>query len=52
MTVTVREPIPGDWRMIESSHEHEKVAAHMAEWQVKVPAEGEAELNYRVLVRY
>lgn len=52
VTVTVREPIPGDWRMIESSHEHEKVAAHMAEWQVRVPAEGEAELNYRVLVRY
>ena len=50
--VVVREPIPGDWKMIEASHEHTKVAAGTAEWKIKVPAEGKTVLKYRVLVRY
>ena len=52
VTVVVREPVPGDWQMLEQSHPHEKVAAGTAEWKVKVPAEGNATLKYRVLVRY
>ena len=50
--VVVREPIPGDWKMKEQSHKHEKVAAGTAEWKVKVPAEGKTTLTYKVLVRY
>ena len=50
--VVVREPIPGDWKMISESHEHEKVAAGTAEWKINVPAEGKTTLNYEVLVRY
>lgn len=50
--VVVREPIPGDWQMLASSHEHEKVAAGTAEWKIKVPAEGSTTLKYNVLVRY
>ncbi len=50
--VVVREPIPGDWQMLKSTHEHEKVAAGTAEWKVKVPAEGSTVLKYNVLVRY
>jgi len=50
--VVVREPIPGDWKMISESHEHEKVAAGTAEWKITVPAEGKTTLNYEVLVRY
>jgi hypothetical protein len=52
VTVVVREPVPGDWTMLEESQRHAKVAAGTAEWKLKVPAEGSATLRYRVLVRY
>ena len=52
VTVTVREPMPGDWTMISESQAHTKAAANAAEWQVKLPAEGETTLSYRVRVRY
>ena len=51
-TVVVREPVPGDWSMLEQSHRHTKAAAGTAEWKIDVPAEGSATLKYRVLVRY
>lgn len=51
-TVIVREPVPGDWQMLEQSLPHAKVAAGTAEWKVTVPAEGSTTLKYRVLVRY
>ena len=50
--VVVREPVPGDWVMLEQSHRHSKAAAGTAEWKLSVPAEGSATLRYRVLVRY
>lgn len=52
VTVTVREPVPGDWTMLQESHKHSKVASGTAQWQVAVPAGGSATLKYRVLVRY
>jgi hypothetical protein len=52
VTVVVREPVPGDWTMLEETHKHRKVASGTAEWNVRVPAEGSATLKYRVLVRY
>jgi hypothetical protein len=52
VTVTVREPMPGDWTMVSGSQPHTKAASGTAEWQVKVPAEGKATLTYRVRVRY
>lgn len=52
VTVTVREPVPGDWRMMASSHRHAKVASGTAQWQVTIPAEGETKLAWRVLIRY
>ncbi|MFT3733738.1 MAG: DUF4139 domain-containing protein [Rhodocyclaceae bacterium] len=52
VTVTVREPVPGDWSMLEQSHKHEKIAAGVAQWKISVPANGSATLKYRVLVRY
>jgi hypothetical protein len=51
-SVVVREPVPGDWTMLEETQRHSKVAAGTAEWQVRVPAEGSTTLRYRVLVRY
>lgn len=50
--VTVREPIPGDWKMVEASHKHQKVTAGTASWRITVPAQGKINLQYRVLVRY
>jgi hypothetical protein len=52
VTVIVREPVPGDWTMLEQSHKHAKAASGTAEWKIQVPAEGSATLKYRVLVRY
>ncbi len=48
VTVTVKEPIPGDWKMLSSSHKHEKAASNTAVWQISVPAEGRVMLSYRV----
>lgn len=52
VTVKVREPIPGDWKMLESSHPQQKVSANLAEWEIEIPAEGETVLAYRVRVRF
>jgi hypothetical protein len=52
VSVTVREPVPGDWTLLEESKPHAKVAAGTAEWRVDVPAGGATTLKYRVLVRY
>jgi hypothetical protein len=50
-TVTVREPLPGEWQIIESSHTHRREDAGTATWQVEIPARGEAVLTYRAQVR-
>lgn len=52
ITVVVNEPIGGDWRMLQSSFEHEKTAAFAARFKVPVARDGEAKLTYRVRVRY
>jgi hypothetical protein len=52
VAVVVREPMPGDWTMLQETQRHRKAAAGTAEWNVRVPAEGSATLRYRVLVRY
>lgn len=52
VTVTVQEPIPGDWQMLAASQPHTKVSANMAVWKMTVPAEGKTVLTYRTLVRY
>jgi hypothetical protein len=52
VTVTVQEPIPADWKMLKSSHAHEKATSNTAVWKIDVPAEGKATLTYRVQVKY
>lgn len=52
VTVKVREPIPGEWKMLDTSQAHKKVSANLAEWEIQIPAEGETILTYRVRVRY
>jgi hypothetical protein len=50
--VTVREPVPGDWTMLQESHKHEKMAAGAAQWRITVPAGGSSILKYRVSTRW
>ncbi|HUP00282.1 MAG TPA: DUF4139 domain-containing protein [Gemmatimonadota bacterium] len=47
-TVTVIEPLPGDWTIVEESLLHERIDAHTVRWEVPVPAGGESVLTYRV----
>jgi len=51
-TVTLREPIPGDWTILSESAPHVKANASTAEWRLEVPAEGERVLTYRTRVRF
>lgn len=50
--VVVVEHIPGDWKMLAESQAHTKPVSDQAVWTVRVPAEGKAELTYRVRVRF
>jgi hypothetical protein len=51
VSVVIREPVPGDWKMISESHPHTRVASAVAEWRVPVSADGKTVLNYRVQVK-
>ncbi len=52
ISVTVNEPIGGDWTMLSSTYEAEKTAAFAARFRVPVARDGEARLVYRVRVKY
>lgn len=52
VTVTVQEPIPGDWKMLQQSHPHTKATSNTAVWKIAIPAEGQTTLTYRVQVKY
>ena len=52
MTVTVLEPVPGDWQVLQSNLPQDKADAHTARWRVTVPAGGGQTLTYRVRVRF
>lgn len=49
-TVTLREPIPGDWKLLESSPAGRKADAHTLEFELAVPPGGAAVVSYRVAV--
>ena len=48
----VVEPVPGDWRMLSSSHGHTRSEAFTAEFQVPIKKDGETKLTYRVRMRF
>ncbi len=52
VVVKVVEPIPGDWKMLSSSHEYNKSEAFTAEFNIPVPKDQEVKLTYRVRMRY
>src|SRR5688572_13783971 len=50
-TVTVIEPVPGDWQVLHSTHAWEKPQAHTLRFSIAVPREGAAKLVYRVRIK-
>lgn len=52
VTVTVREPLQGDWEIVNENSAHIKESAGSAVWKINVPAEGKAVLDYTVNVRW
>lgn len=51
VTVLLREPMAGDWTILEQSAPHRAHDAGTAEWTLEVPAAGVTVLRYRVRVR-
>ncbi len=52
VVVKVVEPVPGDWTMLSSSHDHKKTEAFTAEFHIVAPKDKETKLTYRVRMRY
>ncbi|MCE1227951.1 MAG: DUF4139 domain-containing protein [Firmicutes bacterium] len=52
VTVSVLEPLFGDWEIVQKSHPFTKEAAGTARFSVSVPAEGSSTLTYRVRVKW
>ena len=52
VTVTVQEPIGGDWKIVSESHPHTKANSHLAVWKIDIPAESSTTLTYRAQVKY
>jgi hypothetical protein len=48
VTVVVREPVPGDWKVLTSTYPWTKADAHTIEFSVPVAANAESILRYRV----
>ncbi|MBY0432015.1 MAG: DUF4139 domain-containing protein, partial [Rhodospirillales bacterium] len=51
VTVTLREPMPGDWQVLQESAPHTRESARLPVWSIAVPAAGQAVLTYRVRVK-
>ncbi|MCG3115045.1 MAG: DUF4139 domain-containing protein [Candidatus Manganitrophus sp. SA1] len=51
-TISVVEPIPGDWEILKTTHDYQKVEAHTVQFDVPVGKDKEVKLQYRVRVRF
>ena len=52
VTVTIQEPIGGDWKIVSESAPHNKANNHLAVWKIDIPAESSTTLTYRAVVKY
>jgi len=52
VTVSVIEPIPGDWEILKTTHEYRKIEAHTVQFDIPVKKNGEAKLQYRVRMTF
>jgi len=48
--VRLREPVPGDWKLVESSDAGAKLDAHTLGFEITVPARGSTKVTYRVAI--
>ncbi len=48
--VTVMEPVPGDWRVLETTHDFRKTSSGEVEFDVAIPSRKETVLRYRIRV--
>ena len=51
-TITVIEPVPGDWQIMSATHAWDKPEAHTLRFTVPVAKESAAKLVYRVRLRF
>lgn len=51
VTVQVIDQIGGDWEILESSHRWERLSASTVRFAVRVPADGQGVLEYRIRVK-
>ena len=49
--VFIREPIPGDWKILSENFSHKKINASTAQWRLKIPAESSVTLSYSTQVK-
>ncbi|MCB1194545.1 DUF4139 domain-containing protein [bacterium] len=52
ITLIAEESLPGDWKIIETSAEYEKVEANIIHFSIPVKANGEAQVVYTVQIKY
>jgi hypothetical protein len=52
VSVTLLEPVGGDWEIVSSTHPHAKLDAWTFSFEPTVPAGGETRVEYRVRVRW
>lgn len=52
ITVRVIEPVPGEWRVVDSSHPYNKANSRTLEYGLPVPSDGETKLSYRVMMKF
>ncbi len=50
--VSIIEPVPGDWKILQASHQAEKVEAHTLKYVIEVPKNGETKVEYRVRIKW
>jgi hypothetical protein len=46
--LSYREVLSGEWKIVSESQKHKKLSQDTAEWQINVPAQGQATLEFRV----
>jgi hypothetical protein len=51
-TISVIEPVPGDWQMLTSTHAWDKVEAHTLKFEIPVPKESSVKVTYRVRLKF
>ena len=52
VTVSIQEPISGDWKIMSESNPHVKANSQLAIWKIEIPAESTTTLTYRAQVKY